>query len=254
MRDERLLAAIGSLARAVFVPRELSADAYLDKPVAISHRQVTTQPSLVAKMVEALELRGQERVLEIGTGYGYETALLAMLAREVWEAPVWVSMTPTAARALTDEDRDWPMRRCWSATAPRGFPNRPPFDAIILAAAFPTVPPPLQHQLAAGGRLVQPIGPGGSEDVRLFEKQDERLVMARSITGAYFVPLGRAWLCGCAGACGALTPSPFRCGASRVVQRLDCEALLVGPDHGRAELAAGALQAGGDPLRIGSFG
>ena len=101
VRDERLLAAIGSLPRALFVPRERLAGAYLDEPVAISHRQVTTQPSLVAKMVEALELRGDERVLEVGTGYGYQTALLARLAREVWSIELWQDMSDAARASLT---------------------------------------------------------------------------------------------------------------------------------------------------------
>ncbi|MGZ6587311.1 MAG: protein-L-isoaspartate O-methyltransferase family protein [Solirubrobacteraceae bacterium] len=187
VREERLLAAISRLARAVFVPRELSADAYLDKPVAIRHRQVTTQPSLVAKMVEALELRGQERVLEIGTGYGYQTALLAMLAREVWSIELWPDITAAARTALEQVGIENAKLLVGDGTL--GLPERSPFDAIIVAAAFPTVAPPLADQLARGGRLIQPIGPGGLEDVRLFEKQDERLVMARSITGAYFVPL-----------------------------------------------------------------
>ena len=84
VRDQRLLGAIAELPRAVFVPAGLAASADLDEPVRISHRQVTTQPSLVAKIVEALALRGKEKVLEVGTGYGYQTALLAMLTREVW--------------------------------------------------------------------------------------------------------------------------------------------------------------------------
>ena len=187
VRDERQLAAIGRLPRALFVPRELSAGAYLDEPVAISHRQVTTQPSLVAKMVEALELRGEERVLEVGTGYGYQTALLAMLAREVWSLELWPDMTEAARAPLEKVGIENATLLVGDGTL--GLPERSPFDAIIVTAAFPTVPPPLAGQLCQGGRLVQPIGPGGREDVRLFEKQDERLVVARSITGAYFVPL-----------------------------------------------------------------
>jgi protein-L-isoaspartate(D-aspartate) O-methyltransferase len=187
VRDERLLAAIGRLPRALFVPCELSAGAYLDEPVAISHRQVTTQPSLVAKMVEALELRGEERVLEVGTGYGYQTALLAMLAREVWSVELWQDMTEAGRAALGKVGIENATLLVGDGTL--GLPDQAPFDAIIVAAAFPTVPPPLAGQLAQGGRLVQPIGPGGLEDVRLFEEQDRRLAVARSITGAHFVPL-----------------------------------------------------------------
>ena len=187
VRDERLLAAIGRLPRALFVPCGLLAGAYLDEPVAISHRQVTTQPSLVAKMVEALVLRGDEKVLEVGTGYGYQTALLARLAREVWSIELWQDMTEAARAALEKVGIENATLLVGDGTL--GLPGQAPFDAIVVTAAFPTVPPPLAGQLAQGGRLVQPIGPGGLEDVRLFEKQDGRLVVARSITGAYFVPL-----------------------------------------------------------------
>ena len=187
VRDRRLLAAIDTLPRASFVPTELAAGAYLDEPVAISHKQVTTQPSLVAKMVEALALQGHEKVLEVGTGYGYQTALLAMLAREVWSIELWQDMTDAARTALVKIGIGNATLLVGDGT--RGLPEQAPFDAIIVTAAFPTVPPPLADQLAHGGRLVQPIGPGGSEDVRLFEQQGAKLVVKRSITGAYFVPL-----------------------------------------------------------------
>ncbi len=187
VRDERLLAAIARLPRAAFVPDELTAGAYLDDPVRITHQQVTTQPSLVAKMVEALALQGGEKVLEVGTGYGYQTALLAMLAREVWSIELWPDMTDAARASLAQLGLGNVTLLVGDGT--QGLPDQAPFDGIIVTAAFPTVPPPLQGQLTEGGRLVQPIGPGGDEDVRLFERQGEDLVVRRSITGAYFVPL-----------------------------------------------------------------
>lgn len=182
-----MLAAVARLPRAVFVPGDLAASAYLDEPVAISHRQVTTQPSLVAKMVEALGLDGEEKVLEVGTGYGYQTALLAMLAREVWSIELWPDMTDAARAALAKVAIENVTLLVGDGTL--GLADRAPFDAIVVAAAFPTVPPPLADQLAEGGRLVQPIGTGGHEDVRLFEKHGERLDVERSVTGAYFVRL-----------------------------------------------------------------
>jgi protein-L-isoaspartate(D-aspartate) O-methyltransferase len=187
VRDQRVLAAMARLPRALFVPGDLAADAYLDKPIAISHGQVTTQPSLVAKMVEALGLAGEEKVLEVGTGYGYQTALLAMLAREVWSVELWHDMTEAARAALAELGIGNVTLLVGDGTL--GLPDQARFDAIVLTAAFPTVPPPLADQLAEGGRLVQPIGPGGREDVRLFQKQCEGLVVVRSVTGAYFVPL-----------------------------------------------------------------
>jgi protein-L-isoaspartate(D-aspartate) O-methyltransferase len=187
VRDERVLAAIAGLPRAVFVPGDVAAKAYLDKPIAITHGQVTTQPSLVAKMVEALGLDGEEKVLEVGTGCGYQTALLAMLAREIWSVELWPDMTEAARVALAEVGSRNVTLLVGDGT--QGLPDRAPFDAIVVTAAFPTVPSPLADQLAEGGRLVQPIGPGGREDVRLFEKRGERLEVERSVTGAYFVPL-----------------------------------------------------------------
>jgi protein-L-isoaspartate(D-aspartate) O-methyltransferase len=187
VRDQRVLTAIARLPRVAFVPVDLAGDAYLDKPLAISHRQVTTQPSLVAKMIAALALAGEEKVLEVGTGYGYQTALLAMLAREVWSIELWPDMTEAARATLAKVGIGNVTLVVGDGTL--GLPDRAPFEAIIVAAAFPTVPPPLVEQLGEGGRLVQPIGPGGREDVRLFEKSGDKLEVRRSVTGAYFVRL-----------------------------------------------------------------
>lgn len=187
VRDERLLAAIAALPRAAFVPPESAAEAYLDVPVRISHGQVTTQPSLVARMVEALRLRGDEKVLEVGTGYGYQTALLAGLAGEVWSVELWPDMTEAAREALAG--LGFANAHLAVGDGTRGLPTQAPFDAIIVSAAFPAVPEPLEEQLASGGRLVQPIGPGGAEEVILFVKKGTELQPERNLTGAYFVRL-----------------------------------------------------------------
>jgi protein-L-isoaspartate(D-aspartate) O-methyltransferase len=187
VRDERLLAAIAELPRVAFVPPGLARDAYVDAPLAITHGQVTTQPSLVAKMVEALALAGGEKVLEVGTGYGYQTALLARLAREVWSIELWQDMVDAAAAALAAQGIAGVNLAVGDGT--RGLPDQAPFDAIIVAAAFPAVPPPLADQLRPGGRLVQPIGPGGSEEVVLFRKGQQALTLERRLTTARFVPL-----------------------------------------------------------------
>lgn len=187
VRDRRLLEVVGVVPRAEFVPPGLKRHAYLDQPLPISHGQVTTQPSLVARMVEALALRETEKVLEVGTGYGYQTALLAKLAREVWSLELWPDMQAAARASLRG------MRianaNLLLGDGTRGLASRAPFDAVVVAAAFPTVPPPLIEQLAEGGRLVQPIGPGGHEEVRLFEKRHGELVARRHVCGANFVRL-----------------------------------------------------------------
>jgi protein-L-isoaspartate(D-aspartate) O-methyltransferase len=187
VRDERLLAVMAELPRAAFVPPGLVAEAHVDEPVRIPHRQVTTQPSLVAKMVEALELKGDERVLEVGTGYGYQTALLARLAGEVWSIELWSDLTDAARSALTTHGIG--NVRLVVGDGTRGLPEQAPFDAIVVSAAFPAVPKPLAEQLAAGGRLVQPIGHGGSEDVVQFRNGEYGLTRVRSLTGARFVRL-----------------------------------------------------------------
>jgi protein-L-isoaspartate(D-aspartate) O-methyltransferase len=187
VRDERVLAVMSRLPRAAFLPPSLAGEAYVDAPVRIPHCQVTTQPSLVAKMVEALALNGDERVLEVGTGYGYQTAVLASLARDVWSIELWSDLADAARSALAAQRIGNVHLAVGDGT--RGWPEHAPFDAIIVSAAFPSVPEPLAEQLAAGGRLVQPIGHGGNEDVSLFRKGEHDLTRARSVTAARFVRL-----------------------------------------------------------------
>lgn len=185
--EPRLLETVGAVPRAAFVPPSISDRAYLDAPVPIPHDQVTTQPSLVAKMIEALALTGEERVLEVGTGYGWQTALLARLAREVWSIERWADLATTARENLARQGVENATIVVGDGT--EGLVDRSPFDAILVSAAFPEVPEPLSEQLAADGRLVQPIGPGGSEEVVLFERRPEDLAARRTITGAHFVRL-----------------------------------------------------------------
>jgi protein-L-isoaspartate(D-aspartate) O-methyltransferase len=185
VHDERLLSAIAEIPRAAFVPPEMAGAAYRDSPIPIPHDQVTTQPSLIAQMVEALELTGEEKVLEVGTGYGWQTALLSRLARMVWSIERWSDLVATARAGLDG----FTNVRLVLGDGTEGLPDEAPFDAIVVAAAFTSVPPPLAAQVAEGGRLVQPIGPGGRDDVTLFEKRPEGLVEIRIIVPAHFVRL-----------------------------------------------------------------
>lgn len=187
VRDERLLSAIAEIPRAEFVPSERVDAAYRDEPLPIPHRQVTTQPSLVAQMVEALGLAGNEKVLEVGTGYGWQTALLARVARAVWSVELWPD-TAQSARARLERRRVANVHVV-VGDGTKGLPGEAPFEAILVAAAFTSVPPPLVDQLSDRGRLVQPIGPGGRDDVTLFEKSCSGLVRVRSVVPAHFVRL-----------------------------------------------------------------
>jgi protein-L-isoaspartate(D-aspartate) O-methyltransferase len=185
--DERVLEAVGRVPRADFVPAGERGRAYDDVPLPIPHGQVTTQPSLVARMVAALAPASGDTVLEIGTGYGWQTALLARLAGRVWTVERFPDLADAARTALA---------RAGTANAEVvvgdgsvGLAEHAPYGAVLVAAAFPRVPPPLEEQLAEGGRLVQPLGYGGSEEVVLFEKRGGRLERRAFVTGASFVRL-----------------------------------------------------------------
>jgi protein-L-isoaspartate(D-aspartate) O-methyltransferase len=185
--DERVLDAMRRVPRAGFVPVDYADSAYLDEPIPIPHGQVTTQPSLIARMVAALELRSPERVLEIGSGYGWQTALLAELAASVWSVERLPDLAETARQNLAR--RGTSNAEVIAGDGTLGLPEHAPYDAIVVSAASPEVPAPLVEQLAPEGRLVHPVGTGGSEDVVLFEKEDDRLAPRRSLTRARFVPL-----------------------------------------------------------------
>ena len=185
VRSDRVLAAIAAVPRSDFVPPDYVGEADVDAPIPIPHAQVTTQPSLVARMVEALALDGDERVLEIGTGYGWQTALLAELAREVFSAERFRDLAETARAALERHENVTVV----VGDGTEGLTEHAPFDAILVAAAYPSVPAPLAEQLSEDGRLVQPLGLGGAEDVVLFEKRGGELHRLRSLGGAHFVRL-----------------------------------------------------------------
>ena len=188
VHDPHLLQALRRVPRAKFVPADLAEAAYLDRPLPIPHGQVTTQPSLVAVMIEALELEDSEHVLEIGTGYGFQTALLAYLSDFVWSIERWPDVAETARENLARHGIENVEVVVGDGT--EGLPEHAPYQAILVSAAFTEVPPPLAEQLAVGGRLVQPIGSGGEEEVVLFEKgPGGGLTYHRTITGAHFVRL-----------------------------------------------------------------
>jgi protein-L-isoaspartate(D-aspartate) O-methyltransferase len=185
--DQRVLDAVASVDRAAYVPPEHAGSAYRDRPVPIPHGQVTTQPSLSAQMVQALHLAGTERVLEVGTGYGYQTALLARLASHVTSVERWTDLAAVAQKHLAADGID--NVRVVVGDGTEGVPDGAPYDAVLVSAAFPRVPPPLVEQVRPGGLLVQPIGPGGEEEVTLFVRTSHGLAARERLLPASFVPL-----------------------------------------------------------------
>lgn len=185
--DERVLAAMRRIDRADFVPEGRGGRAYRDRPVPIAHSQTTSQPSLIAKMVATLELDGSGRVLEIGTGLGYQTALLAQLAEHVWSIERFEDLADEARSNLRQAGIDNVTVIAGDGT--NGHPEEAPYRGIIVAAAHEQVPAPLSAQLADGGRLVQPVGPGGMEQVIVYTSQEGDLRRLYQLTGASFVRL-----------------------------------------------------------------
>jgi protein-L-isoaspartate(D-aspartate) O-methyltransferase len=187
IRDMRIVSAFRTIRRTGFVPQDYVHAAYEDRPIPIQHGQVTTQPSLVAKMIAGLRLRGEERVLEVGTGLGFQTAVLAKLAEHVFSIERFADLAEKARANLRSAEVSNVTVIVGDGTL--GLPGHVPFDAVIVAAAAPAVPSPLVEQLREGGRMVHPIGPGGAEVVVAFRKEGAQLVEERRLTLASFVPL-----------------------------------------------------------------
>jgi protein-L-isoaspartate(D-aspartate) O-methyltransferase len=185
--DPRLLDVMRQVPRAAFVPLDQVRLAYHDVPVPIPHSQVTTQPSLSARMIQALRLAGGEHVLEVGTGYGYQTALLGRLAAFVTSIERWADLADQARRNLAAQGIK--NVHVVDGDGTEGVPAAAPYDAILVSAAFPQVPEALVGQLRVGGRLVQPIGPGGAEQVTFFERSAAGLVSREVVCHARFVRL-----------------------------------------------------------------
>lgn len=185
--NERLIEAFRTIPRADFVPEGSRSIAYEDRPIPIAHDQVTTQPSLSAMMIEALDPGPESRVLEVGTGLGFQSALLAHLVGEVVSIELWEDLAEKAASNLAGQGITNVDIQVGDGSL--GVPDRAPYDGILVSAAFTEVPGPLFDQLADGGRIVQPIGPGGSETVTLFVRAGEELSRTREIIPARFVRL-----------------------------------------------------------------
>ncbi len=184
IRDERVLAAMEAVPRHHFVPPGERALAYDDRPLPIGGGQTISQPWIVARMAEALELQPDDVVLEVGTGSGYAAAVLAELAARVVTIEQDRSLATRAEQVLDDRDNVTVLVGDGSS----GWPRRAPYDAISVAAAAPEVPAPLLDQLAEGGRLVMPVGPSHMHRLLLLRRDGEELVQ-EDLGAVRFVPL-----------------------------------------------------------------
>jgi len=156
VRDARTLAAMRTVPRHLFVPPALQAEAYSDHPLPIGHDQTISQPYIVAFMTEALRLRGGETVLEVGTGSGYQAAVLAEIAARVYTIEIVAPLAEEARERLKRLGYRNVEVRAGDGYA--GWPEKAPFDAVMVTAAAPHIPEPLKQQLKEGGRLVIPVG------------------------------------------------------------------------------------------------
>ncbi len=185
IKDARLLAAMRRVPRHLFVPEELRGHAYDDEPLPIGEEQTISQPYIVAYMTEALKLEGLERVLEIGTGSGYQTAVLAELAREVYTVELVAGLSERAQSLLARLGYDNIRFRVGDGTF--GWAEFAPFDAVMVTAAAAAVPKKLRDQLGESGRMIIPVGSGFQELVLI---RREALGFGRTrLLPVRFVPL-----------------------------------------------------------------
>jgi protein-L-isoaspartate(D-aspartate) O-methyltransferase len=185
--DQRVLDAMALVPRVAFVPPAARMLADRDAPIAIGHGQTTSQPTLIAQIIGALELAPTDRVLEVGTGLGYQTALLAHVAGHVYSIDRFDDLVATAEGNLAARQIHNVTLTVGDGT--QGWPEHAPFDAIVVSAAFAEVPPPLAEQLREGGRLIQPLGEQRGDDLVRFVKRDGVLRVDRHLGPARFVPL-----------------------------------------------------------------
>ena len=185
IRDARVLAALRRVPRHRFVSAADSAEAYADRPLPIGHGQTISQPYIVAYMSSALALSGNERVLEIGTGSGYQAAVLGELAREVWTVELLEPLGTRAAATLAG--LGYGNVHVEIGDGYQGLPVHAPFDAIIVTAAPEEVPQPLLDQLAPGGRLILPVG--GDEQELVLVRRTSSGFERQHLLPVRFVPL-----------------------------------------------------------------
>jgi len=186
VQDERVLNALRDVKRHLFVPEGEKSYAYEDRPLPIGESQTISQPYIVGKMSELMQLDGSERVLEIGTGSGYQAAVLSCLAKEVYSIEIVESLCVSARKRLDKLGYQNVQVRCGDGY--RGWPEKAPFDAIMVTAAPQEIPQPLIDQLKPGGWLVIPVGDWYQELLVLSKTKDGK-TSRKSVFPVRFVPM-----------------------------------------------------------------
>jgi protein-L-isoaspartate(D-aspartate) O-methyltransferase len=188
VRDPRVLAAIEKVPRHLFVPEGMRGCAHADEPLPIGQGQTISQPYIVAYMTAALGLQGGERVLEIGTGSGYQTAVLAEMVREVWTVEI-VENLSLQARSILDS-LGYANIRYRVGDGSGGWPESAPFDAVMVTAAAARMPESLEEQLGPGGRMIIPVGTDLQELILV--RREEKGLTRERLLAVRFVPLVKA--------------------------------------------------------------
>jgi protein-L-isoaspartate(D-aspartate) O-methyltransferase len=184
--DPAVLGAMAAVPRHLFVPPQYRDQAYEDIPLPIGHGQTISQPYIVALMTQALRLRPDSRVLEIGTGSGYQTAVLTHITPAVWSVETIPELAETARERLQGLGLSASVR---AGDGRLGWPEHAPYDGIIVTAASPDVPPALAAQLAEGGRLVIPVGEGAWDQVLWLIRKEGEVLQRQYLADVRFVPL-----------------------------------------------------------------
>jgi len=186
--DPLVMQAMAQVPRHAFVPEDSQSEAYANRPLLIGHGQTISQPYIVALMTDLIAPQPHHRVLEIGTGSGYQTAVLAVLCDTVYSIDLVPPLRTAAAARLARLGYRNVLTR--TANGYQGWPEYAPYDGIIVTAAAAYIPQPLVDQLGPGGRMAIPIGePFGSQDLVLVEKDRQGAVAIRTILGVAFVPM-----------------------------------------------------------------
>jgi len=185
VKDPRVLSALLKVERERFVPEEYTNSAYADQPLPIGEGQTISQPYIVALMTELLELKGNEKVLEIGTGSGYQAAILAELAKEVYTVEIVESLASTAKKRLSE--LGYQNIHVKAGDGYLGWPEAAPFDAIMITAAPDHIPKPLIEQLKEGGRMVAPVGTYSQELKRIVKRSGK--IETTDVISVIFVPM-----------------------------------------------------------------